>query len=180
MAVGLALGTALGADVGVAVGKDDGEALGVKLGAAEGAAVGAAVGLLDGGSVGTADGYPVGAAVGADDGTAVGASVGNDDGTAVGAAVGAAVGSGVQINPTQELDWQSLPASHFSPVEHLSGHVMPPQSTSVSKPFCVPSVHGSTVGMLVGASVGSPAHLVLVQVPDVQSLAASQTLPIAH
>jgi len=41
--------------------------------------------------------------------------------------------------PQQALLWQSLASRHFLPLTQ-AGHTPPPQSTSVSMPFCTPSV----------------------------------------
>jgi hypothetical protein len=55
-----------------------------------------------------------------------------------------------------ESPWQDLPGTHL-------GHAPPPQSTSVSKPFSIASVHVAETGGLMGVDTG-------VGVAPVQSL----------
>jgi hypothetical protein len=64
---------------------------------------------------------------------------------------------------------QSLAPAHFLPVTHL-GHRAPPQSTSVSGPFFVPSAHVAAWHLS-----GVPEQTKLAQ-----SLAPEHVLPAAH
>ena len=88
----------------------------------------------------------------------VGEEVGEADGARDGALVGASVGVGVSHWPsTQNVLRQSNPTEHCWPASQ-GKHSTPPQSTSVSSTFQIPSLHvdgdGAAVGAFVGAYVG--------------------------
>ena len=102
-------------------------------------------------------GYFVGAGVGIGVGAYVGFAVGSFVGAAVGVFVGAFVGNSVSHVPDVHLlNSQSASALQVLPSVHLGQPLVPPQSTSVSRPLWMPSTHAAGVGAAVGAGVGVP------------------------
>jgi hypothetical protein len=97
------------------------------------------------------DGDTVGFAVGSAVGIVEGNADGNTDGTAVGTIVGANV---THTFDSQRPKTQSLFVTHFWPIEH-AGHIVPPQSESLSSPFKRPSRHDAAVGWILGRAVGA-------------------------
>ena len=92
------------------------------------------------------------------DGDVVGPSVGANDGDDVGDWLGEAVGAGVSHVPSPRhtplvQSRGPWPSSHFFPGLHFA-HSPPPQSTDVSSPFLMSSMHVLGVGLAVGANVG--------------------------
>ena len=145
----------VGYPVGAAVGTD---VVGLGVGLSEGLRVGEAVGDTDGILVGAAEGTAVGIADGSNDGDSDGAGggyvVGNTVGDIVGFAVVVPVGENVTHTFAAQLPRrQSASITHDSPISH-PWHKSPPQSTSVSFPFFIPSMHSAAVGPAVGIAVG--------------------------
>ncbi|MFY0532242.1 hypothetical protein [Nannocystis pusilla] len=81
-------------------------------------------------------------------------------------------GGGPQTASTQLIPAQSVSTTHAEPSAH-PGQAGPPQSTSVSLPFCWPSSHDSTAPLLVPVVV-----LASVDVDVVVSSGASVELPV--
>jgi hypothetical protein len=87
-------------------------------------------------------------------GNFVGLSVGIELGALEGLAVGVRVGRAVlHLRPVHTLLSQSRPKKQLLPWLQ-PWHSLPPQSTSVSNPFLMPSLHVNGVGVRVGAEVG--------------------------
>jgi len=122
--------------------------------------VGDSVGSRVGVFVGLAVGDAVGSWVGAFVGLAVGDFVGLRVGAFVGLFVGDGVGAGVShlFTPRMQIPLpQSLPMRQLLPASQRGQPSIrpPPQSTSVSEPPFAPSAQDCTVGLNVGALVGS-------------------------
>ena len=114
-----------------------------------------------------------------DDGDTEGDSVGDPVGDAVGAAVGAAqakTAGHVSTCGTHRRLTQSLPLAQFFPgPQGLHPHApCPPQSTSVSTPFCVPSAH-ALLGLALGLELGLALGLALGEADG--ALGSSYSLP---
>jgi hypothetical protein len=73
-----------------------------------------------------------------------------------------------RVNASQSIEAQSVPALHIRPFAH--GAQEPPQSTSVSVPFFVPSWQDAATQRWLAPS----------QVPDTQSESFAQLLVFAH
>ena len=123
------------------------------------AVVGDNEGVCDGDIVGAIVGLIVGALV-------VGLVVGIKLGLSVGLVLGDAVGASAEqvLSGRQPVDRQSSFVEHVRPAEQ-PGQSAPPQSTSVSAPFSLASVHvpavGETVGLVVGVDVALIVELVV-------------------
>lgn len=74
--------------------------------------------------------------------------LGENVGDGVGFAVSHVLSSSLQMPLSQ-----SVPLPHFFPARH-GGHSRPPQSTDVSSPFLMSSMHVNGVGLAVGDKVG--------------------------
>ena len=122
------------------------------VGADVGVLVGTGVGTAVGADVGEVLGTTVGMGVGTAVGVAVGVAVGAADGTIVGQAVGADVGA-AQVDAVHAPLSQSLFSLQVLPVPQPGQP--PPQSRSVSRLFCTPSLQFADVGLSVGAAVGN-------------------------
>jgi len=84
-------------------------------------------------------------------GTSEGAHDGFNDGDADGSCVGATL---VHAPSTHSELLQSLSSAHVFPFAHRFAQVAPPQSTSLSPRFSMPSLHAACVGHNVGVRVG--------------------------
>ena len=89
---------------------------------------------------------------------------------------------------TMEGEPTHAPATHASVAQSRSraqsppmlqrSHAPPPQSTSVSLPFCWPSPHVTAVGMPVGTTEGEPTHAPATHTSVAQSRSRAQSLPM--
>ena len=132
----------------------------------DGDLVGKSDGLVEGKVLGEALGLTEGKALGEIEGLADGLTVGKTDGLAEGLHVGLVDGCCVEQTPSTLFDpsevhandaaTQSRPSAQSASVQHPSpdslhgSHSPPPQSSSVSKPLRMPSLHPADEGDLEG------------------------------